>query len=82
LPQAELDMLPPPAERDPWQNAWQAAASQRLAVITGNHPHVFPSLGDPDQAWEWYRNNNPYASAALPRRHGFRLLPPAEIAID
>jgi hypothetical protein len=77
--QAELDMLPPPAERDAWQNAQQGAASQRLAVITGTHPHCFPSLGDADQAWEWYRNNNPYATAALPRRHGFRLLPPGEI---
>ena len=80
--QAELDMLPPPAERDEWQNARQAAASQCLAVITGTHPHSFPSLGDPDQAWGWYRNNNPYATAALPRRHGFRLLPPGEIATD
>jgi hypothetical protein len=78
--QAELDALPPPAERDAWQNAQQGAASQRLAVITGSHPHAFPSLGDPDQAWEWYRDNNPYAAVALPCRHGFRLLPPGEIA--
>jgi hypothetical protein len=77
--QAELDTLLPPAERDEWQNAQQAAASQRLAVITGTHPHAFPNLGDPDQAWEWYKNNNPFATAALPRRHGFRLLPPGEI---
>jgi hypothetical protein len=80
--QAGLDTLPPPAERDEWQKAQQAAASQRLAVITGTHPHAFPNLGDLDQAWEWYRNNNPYATAALPRRHGFRLLPPGEIATD
>jgi hypothetical protein len=78
--QAELDALPPPAERDNWQIAQQIAASQRLAVITGTHPHAFPNLGDPDQAWEWYSDNNPYATAVLPRRHGFRLLPPREIA--
>jgi hypothetical protein len=78
--QAELDTLPPPAERDKWQTAQQIAASQRLAVITGTHPHAFPSFGDPDQAWAWYRNNNPYATATLPRRRGFRLLPPGEIA--
>ncbi len=80
--QAELDELPPPAKRDQWQAAQQIAASQRLAVITGTHPHAFPNLGDPDQAWEWYRDNNPYATADLPRRYGFRLLPPGEIATD
>ena len=80
--QAELEALAPPAERDAWQTAQQYAAAQRLAVITGNHPDVFPNLGDPDQAWEWYRDNNPYATAELPRRHGFRLLPPGDIATD
>jgi soluble lytic murein transglycosylase-like protein len=78
--QAELDALPPPAERNEWQMKQQFAASQRLAVITGTHPHAFPQLADQDQAWEWYRDNGPYATAALPRRHGFRLLPPGDIA--
>jgi hypothetical protein len=78
--QAELNALPPPAERDESQMKQQAAASQRLAVLTGTHPHAFPNVGDPEQAWEWYRGNNPYATAALPRRHGFRLLPQGEIA--
>jgi hypothetical protein len=32
---AELDELPPPAERNQWQTAQQIATSQRLAVITG-----------------------------------------------
>jgi hypothetical protein len=80
--QAELDALPPPAERDEWQTAQQVAASQRLAVITSTHPQAFPNFGDEDQAWEWYRDNNLYATAALPRRHTFRLLPPGEIATD
>lgn len=80
--QGELDTLPLPAERDQWQTTQQIAASQRLAVITGTHPHAFPSFGDPDQAWEWYRNNSPYATASLPRRHGFRLLPPGEITTN
>jgi hypothetical protein len=80
--QAELEALPPPAERDAWQTAQQHAASQRLAVITGTHPHAFPNLADPDQAWDWYRDNNPYATGSLPRRHGFRLLPPGDIATD
>jgi len=53
-----------------------------LAVITGTHPNAFPSLGDPDDAWAWYRDNNPRATACLPRRHGFRLLPPGDVAID
>ena len=52
-------MLPPPDERNEWRRAQQAAASQRLAVITGIHPHAFPILGDLAQAWDWYRDNNP-----------------------
>jgi hypothetical protein len=80
--QAELDALPPVAERNDWQMKQQFAASQRLAVITGTHPHAFPNLGDPDQAWEWYRNNNSYATAVLPHRHGFRLMPPGEVVAD
>ena len=80
--QAELDTLSPPAERDAWQTAQANAAIQRLAVITGTHPNTFPNLGDPDDAWAWYRDNNPYATERLPQRHGFRLLPPGDVAID
>lgn len=80
--QAELDELRPPAERSEWELKRQYAAAQRLAVITGTHPQAFPNLGDPDQAWEWYKDNNRYATAALSRRHGFRLLPPGDIATD
>jgi len=80
--QAELDELPPPAERNEWEMKRQFAAAQRLAVITGTHPQAFPNLSDPDQAWEWYRENNPYATAGLSQRHGYRLLPPGEIATD
>jgi hypothetical protein len=80
--QAELDELSPPAERNEWEMKRQYAAAQRLAVITGTHPQAFPNPGDPDQAWEWYRDNNPYATGDLPRHHGFRLLPPGEIATD
>lgn len=80
--QAELDELHPPAERNEWEMKRQYVAAQRLAVITGTHPHAFPNVGDPDRAWEWYRDNNPYATAALPRRHGFRLQPPGDIATD
>ena len=78
--QAELDALPPPAERNDWQMTQQFAAAQRLAVITGTHPHAFPNFGDPDQAWEWYRDNNPYVTHDLPVRHGFRLIPPGHVA--
>jgi hypothetical protein len=80
--QAELEALPPPTERNEWQTAQQIAASQRLAVITGTHLHAFPNLGDPDQAWEWYKDNNPYATTDPPPRHRFRLLPPGETAAD
>jgi hypothetical protein len=77
---AELDALGPPAERDQWEVAQQRAASQRLAVITGTHPNAFPNIGDPNQAWEWYRDNNPYATGALPHRLALRLLSPGDIA--
>jgi len=80
--QAELDTLPPPAERDEWQMKRQYAAAQRLAVITGSHPQAFPNFGDPDQAWEWYRDSNRYATALLPTRRGFPLMPPGHIATD
>lgn len=80
--QAELAELPPPAERNEWEMKRQYAAAQRLAVITGRHPHAFPNVGAPDQAWEWYRDNNPYATAAQPRHHRLWLLPPGEIATD
>lgn len=80
--QAELDALSPPTERDEWQLARHRAAVQRLAVITGRHPQTFPNIGSPDQAWEWYRDNSPYATGALLRRHALRLLPPGNIAID
>ena len=80
--QAELESLPPPAERDQWQIAQQIAASRRLAVLTGTDPHGFPNLGDPGQAWEWYRDNNGYATGLLPLRLTWRLLPPGEIATD
>jgi soluble lytic murein transglycosylase-like protein len=80
--QAELDELGPVAERNEWQLKQGYAAAARLAVITGLHPQTFPNLGDPDQAWEWYRDNNPYATERLPRRHGFRLQPPGDIVTD
>lgn len=80
--QAELDALSPSAERDEWELAEQRAAVQRLAVITGTHPQSFPNIGSPDQAWEWYRDNNPYATGVLPRRHSLRLIPPGDIATE
>jgi hypothetical protein len=79
---AELDRLPPPVERNEWQMKQQFAAAQRLAVITGTHPQAFPNVADQDQAWEWYRDNNPYATADLPHHHGFQLIPPGEVATD
>ena len=44
----------------------QYAAAQRLAVLTGTHPHAFPNVGDPDQAWQWYSENNAYAIGQVP----------------
>jgi hypothetical protein len=50
--QSELDELQPPADRTAWEMKRQFAAAQRLAVLTGTHPHAFPNVGDTDQAWE------------------------------
>lgn len=80
--QAELDELGPVADRNDWQLKQGFAAARRLAVLTGTHPQAFPNLGDPDDAWDWYRENNPYATARLPRRHGWRLMPPGDVATD
>jgi hypothetical protein len=80
--QAELDALPRPP------TAASGRGHSRPPRLSGRPSSPVPTLmapstsGDPDQAWEWYRNNNPYVTAALPRRHGFRLLPPGEIATD
>jgi hypothetical protein len=63
---SELAELPPPADRTEWDMKRQFAAAQRLAVLTGNHPHAFPNFGDPDQAWEWYAANNRHAAGTLP----------------
>jgi hypothetical protein len=70
--QAELDELPPPAERSEWDMKRQFAACQRLSVLTGTHPHAFPNIGDVGEAWEWYSANNPYAVAGQPQAHGMQ----------
>jgi hypothetical protein len=64
--QAELATLAPPAERTEWELKQQYAAAQRLAVLTGTHPNAFPSLGDADQAWEWYAASNWYTTQTTP----------------
>jgi hypothetical protein len=63
---AELDELPPPAERNEWQLKRQYAAINRFSVFTGTYPKAFPMLGNADQAWEWYAANNGYATGADP----------------
>ncbi len=71
--QAELAELPPPAERSEWEMKRQFAAAQRLAVLTGTHPHTFPNVGDPDQAWDWYAEYNPYSDRSAPRHNPWTL---------
>jgi hypothetical protein len=72
--QSELDELPQPADRTEWDLKRQFAAAQRLAVLSGTHPHAFPNVGDADQAWDWYAGNNRYA-ADLPHIHGMPASP-------
>lgn len=64
--QAALEELPLLAKRTEWEMEQQFAAARRLAVLTGTHPHAFPNIGDPDQAWHWYSENNPYAVGQAP----------------
>ena len=73
--QSELNELPPPPDRTDWEMKRQFAAAQRLAALTGTHPHAFPNIGDADQAWEWYAACNPYAAVDLPRIHGMPISP-------
>jgi hypothetical protein len=60
--QAALDALPPAGERNEQDMQRQFEAARQLAVLAGTHPQAFPSFGDPDQAWEWYAENNPYVT--------------------
>jgi hypothetical protein len=64
--EAELDELAPPAERSEWEMKRQFAVEQRIAVLTGTHPHAFPIRGDVDRAWEWYSANNRYVTRVGP----------------
>jgi hypothetical protein len=77
--QAELDSLSPPAERSEWEMKRQWAAVNRLSALAGTYPHAFPILGNADDAWNWYRENNPYAMRDLPRVHGFAVQAPGVI---
>ncbi len=75
----ELDQLSPPAERSEWELKRQYAAVNRFSVLAGTYPHAYPSLGNADDAWNWYKDNNPYATRNFPRSHGFVLQPPGVI---
>jgi hypothetical protein len=77
--QDELDQLSPPAERGEWELKRQYAAVNRFSVLAGTYPHAYPSLGNADDAWNWYKDNNPYATRNFPRSHGFILQPPGVI---
>jgi hypothetical protein len=77
--QAELDELSPPAERCEWELKRQYAAINRLSVFAGTYPHAFPMRGNADDAWNWYKDHNPYATTDLPRRHRFAITAPGII---
>lgn len=78
--QAELDELSPPAERGEWELKRQYAAVNRLSLLAGMYPHAFPMLGNADDAWDWYKDNNPYATADLGERSdGFAIEAPGVI---
>jgi hypothetical protein len=64
--QAELDQLPPPAERSEWDSDRGYHAINRFSMLTGTFPQPFPLLGDIDQAFDWYAANNRYATRSLP----------------
>jgi hypothetical protein len=36
-------------------------------------------LGNADDAWNWYKDNNPYGTKDLPRSHGFVIEAPGVI---
>ena len=51
---AELDQLPPPAERSvpDWER--QYTAVNRFSMLTGTYPLAFPVLDEADSAWAYY----------------------------
>jgi hypothetical protein len=65
--QADLDKLPLPRERSKDDMERQYTAIRRFSVLTGTFPQAFPSLGNVDQAWEWYSSYNRYAIRAEAR---------------
>jgi hypothetical protein len=79
---ADLDRLSPPAERNEWEMKQQYAAVNRFSVLTGRFPHAYPIRDNADEAWAWYRENNPYATSELPRGTGWKLQPPGDIITD
>src|SRR5258708_36467046 len=64
--EAELDQLPPAAERNDWQLKRQYAAINRMSVLAGTYPQAFPIRSNADDAWQWYAENNRHATCALP----------------
>lgn len=70
---AELARLPLPADRDEWQRQRGYDAVQRMSFLGGTFPQAFPNLGDVDEAYGWYAENNYYATRSLPRRRGLTI---------
>jgi len=64
--QADLSALPPPGERSKDDMERQYTAVRRFSVLTGTFPQAFPSLGNVDQAWEWYASYNRYGTDVGP----------------
>ena len=50
--EAELDQLPPAAERNDWQLKRQYAAINRMSVLAGTYPQAFPIRSNADDAWQ------------------------------
>jgi hypothetical protein len=62
--QADLSILSPPGERSKDDVDRQYTAVKRFSVLTGTFPQTFPSLGNADQAWQWYASYNRYGIGA------------------
>jgi hypothetical protein len=69
---AALEELPPAAgPNDDRQQELQHDALARMGFLAGTFPNRFPVFINADQAWQWYSDNNYYATRGLPRQHGW-----------
>jgi hypothetical protein len=52
----------------------------RFSMLAGTYPQAFPVRSNADEAWDWYRENGPYAVSDDPQLVQAVFEPPGGIA--